>query len=265
MNIYVDLTKRFNQGRLRAVLAGGQAVVLHRLAVMSKDGDWVLREDEETMAHVLGVLETYGARYRFGAPLDARWLAGGWSSHLEFRHETLRVRTDFVTRPPRVDGAGLKRLWALQEGRDVPRASPRELVEMKKTNREKDYAVIGELARIMMDPDDRLLCSRSARDLMALAREHPGRVDELETQRPVLRAVREGQEALEAALDAERRQLIRANERRLMRYMAAAECWAEAWPSIAAEIDGNPLPTAHRILCRHAEDLLPFRVKEEPQ
>ncbi len=263
MNIYVDLTKRFNQGRLRAVLAGGQAVVLHRLAVMSKDGDWVLREDEETMEHVLSVLESYGARYRFGAPLDVRWLAGGWSSHLEFRHKTLRVRTDFVTRPARVDEQALKRLWALQEGREIPRASPRELVEMKKTNREKDYAVIGELARIMTDPDDRLLCSRSARDLMALAREYPGRVDALATQRPVLHAVHDGLEALETALDAERRQLIHANEQRLARYMTAAERWAEAWPSVAAEIDGKPLPVAHRIVCRHAEDLLPFG-KEEP-
>jgi len=45
-NIYLDLTRQFNHGRLRAVLAGGQAMVLHRLAIMSKDGDWILREDD---------------------------------------------------------------------------------------------------------------------------------------------------------------------------------------------------------------------------
>jgi hypothetical protein len=38
MNIYLELTRRFNDGRVRAILAGGQAVVLHRLAIMSKDG-----------------------------------------------------------------------------------------------------------------------------------------------------------------------------------------------------------------------------------
>jgi hypothetical protein len=32
VNVYGDLTRRFNAGRTRAVLAGGQAVVLHRLA-----------------------------------------------------------------------------------------------------------------------------------------------------------------------------------------------------------------------------------------
>ncbi len=45
MNIYLELTRQFNQGQVRAIVAGGQAVVLHRLALMSKDGDWIPRED----------------------------------------------------------------------------------------------------------------------------------------------------------------------------------------------------------------------------
>ena len=34
-NIYLDLTREFNTGRLRCILSSGQAVVLHRLAVVS--------------------------------------------------------------------------------------------------------------------------------------------------------------------------------------------------------------------------------------
>ena len=101
-NPYIRLTREFNDGRLRAILASGQAVVFYRLAIMSKDGDWILREDAETLSHVIATLGRHGARYRYGAPLDLSWLAYGWSSHLEF-----------------------------QEGG------------------EKDYAVIGELARRM--------------------------------------------------------------------------------------------------------------------
>lgn len=55
-NIYLDLTGRFNRGRLRAIISSGQAVVLHRLAIMSKDGDWILRDGAKTMTHVLRVL-----------------------------------------------------------------------------------------------------------------------------------------------------------------------------------------------------------------
>jgi hypothetical protein len=53
MNIYVELTKEFNRGKLRAIICSGQAVVLHRLAVMSKDGDWIIYEDEESLNFIL--------------------------------------------------------------------------------------------------------------------------------------------------------------------------------------------------------------------
>jgi hypothetical protein len=116
-NPYLELTAEFNRGRLRALLSSGQAVVVHRLAVMSKDGDWILREDAEAIGHVLGVLSFHGARYRFGAPLDLRWLAGGWSAHLEIRREVLRIRTDFVSRPPRIAPEQLARMWDDAEAR----------------------------------------------------------------------------------------------------------------------------------------------------
>jgi hypothetical protein len=57
MSIYLELTRKFNSGRTRAILASGQAVVLHRLAIMSKDGDCILREEPEITEHVLAVLD----------------------------------------------------------------------------------------------------------------------------------------------------------------------------------------------------------------
>lgn len=138
-NPYLDLTAEFNRGRLRALISSGQAVVLHRLAIMSKDGDWILREDPEAVGHVLEVLARRGARYRLGAPLDVRWLAGGWSAHFEFRREGLRLRTDFVTRPPRISPAWLARIWedAAATRAEVIPLEP--LAAIKLTNREKDY------------------------------------------------------------------------------------------------------------------------------
>jgi hypothetical protein len=258
-NVYLDLTQEFNAGRLRAVISSGQAAVLHRLAVMSKDGDWILREDSEATSHVLGVLGHHGARYRFGAPLDVRWLEGGWSAHFEFVDQGIRVRADFVTRPPRIDPAQLEQLWTEQSGRDLPFVNARQLAEIKKTNREKDYAVIGELARLMRDPAEKLLYSRSARDLIALASEYPALTRTFSPMRPLLRQVGKQLEPLEAALDAERRALIHANERRLAAYRAAATRWTEAWPAIEKEIRNATLPAAHDIVVRRALDCLPFK------
>ena len=258
MSIYVELTDAFNDGELRAVLSSGQAVVFHQLAVMSKDGDWVLREDEDALHHVLSVLGGRGARYRFGAPLDVRWMRGGWSSHFEFRTQTLRVRTDFVTRPPRLSPHDLAALWAAQHPSTFPVVGVRDLCELKKTNRERDYAVIGELARLLDNVRDELMMSRSARDLTALAAKRPDLVAELSSKRPVLSSIGQGIQALEAALDAERRGLIHANEDRLRVYLAAASAWREAWAQMESKIQNLPLDEAHAIVVSRAEGLLPF-------
>lgn len=261
MNVYAELTKQFNEGRLRAIICSGQAVVLHRLTIMSKDGDWILREDEDCLAHVLRVLEDRGATYRFGAPLDARWMQGGWSAHFQFEHGALRVRTDFFTRPPRITEARLHELWREQEDRAIPFLDPPDLADMKKTNRERDYAVIGELARIMDTTREKLLYSRSARDLIRLASEHPAEVERVVEQRPVLAGVGDGREQLERALDAERRELIRANEARLLAYREASAEWAAQWLKVQQQLAGLPLLEAHAMVCRRAEGVLPFEVE----
>lgn len=261
-NPYLELTEEFNQGRLRVLLSSGQAVVVHRLAIMSKDGDWILREDAEAIGHVLEVLSRHGARYRFGAPLDLRWLAGGWSAHLEFRRGPLRLRTDFVTRPPRIAPEWLARIWEEAEATGNEVVGPEPLAALKLTNRDKDYAVIGELARLMDDPRSQFLYSRSSRDLMKLAEEHPAALVEAIRQRPLLARIAEGREVLEEALDRERRALIRANEERLTRYQAAAQAWAGIWTDVQRQIEGSALLDAHRAVTSRAEGVLPFAPAE---
>lgn len=257
-NPYLELTAELNRGRLRALISSGQAVVVHRLAVMSKDGDWVLREDAEATDHVLAVLARHGARYRFGAPLDPRWLAGGWSAHFEHWAGGLRLRTDFVTRPPRVSEEELERMWREAEVARTEVVGLEPLAALKMTRREKDYAVIGELARRMPDLRSQLLYSRSSRDLIRLAREHPEELSDILPRRPLLARIPEGREALEEALDRERRALMKADEERLARYRAAAEPWAALWPKVERSTAGLPLHDAHRIVTSRAEGVLPF-------
>lgn len=257
-NPYLELTAEFNQGRLRALLSSGQAVVVHRLAVMSKDGDWILREDDEATDHVLAVLERRGARYRFGAPLDCRWLSGGWSSHLEHRTDVLRIRTDFVTRPPRISSQVLSRMWHDAEQQHNPVVGLEPLAAIKLTNREKDYAVVGELARRMPDPRARMLYSRSSRDLIEMSKQHPELVDELTPRRSLLAQLTAGRDELEAALDRERRLLMQANELWLERYGIAAALWSKVWTALASETDGLPLREAHALIAARATGILPF-------
>jgi len=257
MNIYVSLTTQFNKGHLRAILSSGQAVVLHRLAIMSKDGDWIIKEDRDSLTHILTILDHYKARYRFGAPFDTRWLAGGWSSHFEFMHEGIRIRTDFVSRPPRISAERLTDIWAEQESREFPFVDLADLAELKKTNREKDYAIIGDLSRRIEHVEGRLRYSRSAREIIEMYRQNPDLVALVMKERGIDPLALKTIEALEIALDAERRMLIHENEKRLAGYAAAAKEWSLCWKEVEKKTAGLSLQDAHQILVSHAENVLP--------
>lgn len=258
-NIYLQLTREFNEGKVRAVISSGQAVVLHRLAIMSKDGDWILREEEEALQHVLSVLERHGARYRLGAPLDLDWLKFGWSSHFEFAHSGLRIRADFFTRQPRLSEKDRESLWEGDQA-TPPFLPLRPLADVKKTMRAKDYSVIGELARRMEDPRDKLFYARSADDLIAISKENPSLVDELADKRDVLKLIAGGRDVLDEALLREQLALMREDERRIKLYADAAASWRKMWPSLEARTAKLTLRETHTILTEEAGHYLPQRV-----
>lgn len=231
---------------------------MHRIAIMSKDGDWIIREDDECLKHILSVLEKKGAGYRFGAPLDVRWLSGGWSSHLEYRQDKLRMRVDFVTRPPRISDKDIGLIWAYAEKMELPFVNEVNLAEIKKTAREKDYLFIGELARRMRSIDDQLLYSRSAGDIIRISQSHPRAFKKAALTRPLIERALDGKETLEAALDAERRQIMRADTERLQVYVNASRQWRSRWGEIEEEAGALPLKSAHKKIVAEAEKILPF-------
>jgi hypothetical protein len=248
-NIYFELTDVFNRDGRIAVLGSGQAVVWHRLAIMSKDGDWILRERPDACANVLDELGRRGARYRAGAPLDPRWLAGGWSSHFEFADERgRRVRCDFFSRPPRLSPEDLERIFA--EPSPVVPIEP--LIRMKQTQRAKDYAIIGELAR-RLPPERELALTTDVDRVLELAAQYP-------SDRLAARAARRGARgdvvrALAEEIDA--LQLV--DRARLGVYERAAAPYLGA----VAKLDRSELllPAGHQRLVDLALKLLPQTVR----
>jgi len=239
-NLYFELTRELNAEGPIAALASGQAVVYYRLAMMSKDGDWILLETPAACRRALAVLARHGARYRPGAPLDVRWLAAGWSSHFEFFDlKGRRIRCDFLTRPPRVPIEDLSTLFTA--GAAPTLVVPIEpLIRMKQTQRAKDYPVIGELAR-MLHPEREIELTTDPDRILALAPGH----GEGSTRRAV-QAAREGHSrdevVVELAREADRMQ---AEDRvRLERFRAAAEPFMREFQ--ASGIAGLELQEAHQ-------------------
>lgn len=247
-NIYFELTEVFNREERIVVLGSGQAVVWHRLAIMSKDGDWIVRETDEACAAVRDTLATLGARYRVGAPLDPRWLAGGWSSHFELEDERgRRVRCDFFSRPPRVSAEEVDRLFAAPE----PVVGIEPLIAMKQTQRAKDYAVVGELAR-RLPPARELQLTTDVDRILALAPCHP-------SDRPAAVAARQGdrREVVRALAD-EIDELQRVDRDRLAAYEVASAAYVRSM----ARLDRRALalPGGHGRVVALAEELLPLEV-----
>jgi hypothetical protein len=169
-NICFELTEAFNATAPTVALASGQAVVYYRVAIMSKDGDWIIREAREACAIVLAELEARGARYRPAAPLDVRWLAGGWSSHFElFDARQRRGRCDFVSRQPRVSHAAIDALFVRTERPPALNVVDlAALIALKQTQRAKDYSVIGELAT-QLPPEKEIEVTTDPDRIIALA------------------------------------------------------------------------------------------------
>lgn len=252
-NIYFQLTEEFNATGRNVLLASGQAVVFYRLAIMSKDGDWIIRETEEACRHVLSVLAEHGARYRPGAPLAPRWLAGGWSSHLEFNDsQERRVRCDFFSRPPRIPRERIEELFARPE--ESPVVDVESLIRMKRTQRAKDYPVIGELARLL--PAERELRFTTDPDRII---ELSSKLD-VDSDRPSVRATRSGKGRRDVvqALALEMDDLQEQDRERVELHSRAAEAYLRAVSRLDRE--DLRLPEGHERLTTLAEELLPASV-----
>ena len=251
-NIYFELTESFNVAEPTVALASGQAVVYYRVAIMSKDGDWVIREAPSACSRVLQELHARGARYRPGAPLDVRWLAGGWSSHFEFADERQRrVRCDFLSRPPRVSRAAIDRLFARTGAASSLNVVDRDaLIAMKQTQRAKDYAVIGELAA-QLSPEREIELTTDPDRILALAPAY-GR----SSARPAVRAaMSSNRHAVVVALAEEIDDLQQADRRRVAAYEAAARTYVQECR--ATGVSALPVPEAHARMLEIAGRLLP--------
>ena len=147
-NPYFALHREFRKAGADVLISSGQACVAFGIATFSKDGDWIIREDEHSCEAVLAVLETHHAVYRLGVPLHPDWLCGGLTSHFEFRlPDGLRMRTDFCSRPPRVPD--VDHMWTCAiRADDVDVVDVESLINLKQTRRLRDYSMIGALAEV---------------------------------------------------------------------------------------------------------------------
>ena len=216
-----------------------------------------MRETREACGRVLSVLSARSARYRPAAPLDVRWLGGGWSSHFEYADgRARRIRCDFVSRPPRISPPAIEALFQKVASDDLLVVDRESLIRLKRTGRAKDYAVIGELAR-QLPPAEEIKWTTDVDRILELAPAVGGA-----SSRPSVRKAFSGagRAAVVGALAQEIDELQQADRKRLAVYERAAGPYLAEFRRIG--LNRLPLVRAHEEACRLAEALLPEQPTE---
>jgi hypothetical protein len=198
---------------------GGQACVFYGAAQFSKDVDFLILADEGNYAGLHRALDELGAIRIAVPPFHPGALARGHAVHFRCKADGVDgLRVDVMTTlrdlPP------FETLWARrttlteENGTTVDLLSVPDLVQAKKTQREKDWPVIsalleGHFQALQHDPTPERVAfwlreSRTPERLTDLVTRHPAETSRLLTVRPLLAlAVAGDLPALRAALDAE--------------------------------------------------------------
>jgi hypothetical protein len=136
--------------RVRALLMGGQACVFYGAAEFSRDTDLAIVADAANLARLRRALDDLQAEVIAAPPLELKYLRRGHAIHFRCRHpEAFRMRVDVMSKMRGVDSfAGLwKRRTAIKlpDGTRVDLLSLPDLVQAKKTQRDKDWPMIRRL------------------------------------------------------------------------------------------------------------------------
>jgi hypothetical protein len=171
----------------RWLLVSGQATILYGAATFSEDVDLWVEPSTENLARLEVALRASGARYyKLTPPLTSSHALGHHGFHFTLPIEDGSVAyLDVMGVPPRVDSFDAAnaraRYFETAWGR-LPTVSIPDLVELKKTQRPRDYPIISRLSLLQLaeqtTPDDQTLRwvvdnVFTLSELRELARAHP--------------------------------------------------------------------------------------------
>lgn len=248
-------------------ITSGMACIRYGIQQTTKDSDWILPAAE--LPKLRGLFErcerrlpSWVVQYRpiFGAPFEAGWLEGGWSSHIFIRTTGGGPdhHLDFFCRPPRAAA------WR-QDSEETDFADRDTVTRMKKTDRDKDWPIVGGLAAQTFARGDMsaVLHLRAASMLReAWSTMPPAERPQAITARPLLGAIETECEdlRLEFLLRAERLVWEAVNRHRYAIYQDAWKAWYRRWQKAA----DWPWPVSEPFVAQHERIMAAARDYELP-
>ena len=210
------------QHGVRCLLMGGQACVLYGAAEFSRDTDLAVLAEQENLDLLRRALADLQAETIAVPPFEKGYLDRGHAVHFRCSHpDALGLRIDIMARMRGTEDFGA--LWMrrttfeLPHGLSVEAMSLPDLVQAKKTQRDKDWPMIRRLLEAnyfenRKQPTPQRITFwlrelRTAQLLIETATSFSSRATELQAERPLLKcAIAEAEEDLDSALFFEQRQ-----------------------------------------------------------
>lgn len=186
---------------VRALLMGGQACVFYGAAQFHRDTDLVILAEQENFARLKRALEELQAEPIAVPPCEISFLERGFALHFRCQHpEAPLMRVDIMSKMRGVDD--FARLWdrrttiEIASGIRCDILSLPDLVQAKKTQRDKDWPMIRRLVEVHYfdfkneaSPDQIrfwLAELRTPQLLIEVARLHPHACQNWVAHRPLL-------------------------------------------------------------------------------
>ena len=198
---------------------GGQACVFYGAAEFSRDADFAILADTINLRRLQQALAELRAEVIAVPPFELKYLKRGHAIHFRCQHpEALRMRVDVMSRMRGVDS--FSKLWRrrtsiqLPDGTKCELLSLPDLVQAKKTQRDKDWPMIRRLVEAHYFANSAkpnaarlkfwLLELRTPELLLDIVQVHQGLARRLEGRRALLRhAASRDRSKLESGLEDE--------------------------------------------------------------
>lgn len=251
---YKGLVRRARRRKIPCAITSGMACVAFGVAQTTQDCDLLCAPDSAgKFLDLLGNMSLHGClpsyRGHLTAPLDVRWLKGGWTSHFIWRVEDGEAFLDVFGVAPRGSTPWEAELNGFYAGLHT-------VAEMKRTNRDKDWSCVTILGAQMLEREDsrgwlhiydeELLLTFSRAKAIPL---------KLQGQRPLLKLVGLEDSRLRAALHAERQFWHELDRVRLRIYAQAAKPYMLSVKKSHVPPD-SPLARQHEVRVHCAEQHL---------
>jgi hypothetical protein len=200
-NPILKVLSTFQRYNVKSLLIGGQACIIYGAAEFSRDSDFVILCNQTNLKQLNKALVALKAEPIYVPALSINYLRKGHACHFRCQAKDVEgLRIDLLSKLRGCDS--FEKLWQrrktifLKDGNSIDVIGLFDLVQSKKTQRDKDWSMLKRLLEndILVNKDNPLpkrvvwwlLESRNVDSLLILSKEYPQIVKRCISKRPLL-------------------------------------------------------------------------------